>query len=57
MSAALLIKETSGESLSVITDSTHHINKAVLFPRSNYVHHTSEEVINSLDGQEKTCLL
>jgi hypothetical protein len=40
LSSALLIRETSGESLSAI-DSTYYINKGILCRRNNDFHHIS----------------
>jgi hypothetical protein len=37
----------SGERASVI-DSTYYINKEILCPGNNVVHHISEDVLNSL---------
>jgi hypothetical protein len=51
MCIALLIKQMSGKSTSVI-DPTHCINKALLCLGSN-VNHSSEKVLNSLEGQIK----
>jgi hypothetical protein len=47
MSSASVIREISGESLSAI-DSTYsyYINKAILWPVSNYVDPVIEEVNN-----------
>jgi hypothetical protein len=50
MDIASLIKEMSGRSKS-INASTHCINKPILCSGNNEVHHISEQVLNSLDGQ------
>jgi hypothetical protein len=55
MSTASLMKEMSGESLSVI-DSIHSINKAILCSRSNDANCIREEILNTLDKQVKTYL-
>jgi hypothetical protein len=53
ISTTFLNRETSGDSQSVI-DSTYYIpnyiSKGILCPRNNNVHHTSEDVLNSLRG-------
>jgi hypothetical protein len=50
MSIELLIMEMSEKGTSAI-ESTQSINKEMLCPWSNDVDHISEEVLNSLDGQ------
>jgi hypothetical protein len=50
INTALLTRETSGERMSVI-DSTYHINKGILCPTNDYVHHISKVIINSLAKQ------
>jgi hypothetical protein len=55
MSTALLIRGTSGESLSVI-DSTHYISKVNLCPKNDNDHHISKDVFNSPDAQVKIYL-
>jgi hypothetical protein len=53
MGAASLIKEMLGQSISV-TDSTHCINKAILYLGDNDVNHIND-VPNSPDKQNKIC--
>jgi hypothetical protein len=36
-----------------VTDFTHYINKGILCPRNNEVHHTSEVVLNSPHSQNR----
>jgi hypothetical protein len=49
MSTAPLIRE----SLSV-TGSVYYINKGILCPRNNNVHHITGDILNILDGYIKT---
>jgi hypothetical protein len=51
-SIASLIKVMLGNRISLIY-STHCINKAILFSRSNGVDHFNKEVLNGFDGQNK----
>jgi hypothetical protein len=51
ISTTFLIREMSGESLSVIDYTCyipHYINKGILCPKSNDVHHISEDIFDSL---------
>jgi hypothetical protein len=52
---AILIKEISGESLSLI-DSTNCIKRVILCWRSNDIEYITKEVPNNFDGQSEAYL-